>query len=254
MKLQLMQESFINQLKYFEADDTFLAQLKPTGSLLPEQQLAIYQNNVRGALQSCLAQVYPVCQKILGEPYFKQLARGYIKTTPSNHADLNCYGGSFSDYILSQCQQKKELYDFPYLSDLAQLEWLYHRVYFAANAPEFDFSAFAELTPLQQTYCIFEKAPCLEFMPSDYPILSIWKLNQTASSSQEILPKQTESCCVFRRNNKIELFLVESQIWNLLSLIEADATLDQIVQANLDHLLPELIKQGWIGGFKVMDV
>ncbi len=99
MKLQSMQEVFIKQLSQFKSDAAFLNQLSPTQSLQPEQQIEIYQNNVRGALQGCLAQIYPVCCTILGEPYFKQLAKDYIQQHPSRQPDLNGYGGEFSAFI-----------------------------------------------------------------------------------------------------------------------------------------------------------
>lgn len=254
MNLKSMQEQFIRQLNHFQIDDIFVSRLKQSGSLLPEQQIAIYQNNVRGALQSCLAQVYPMCQKILGENYFKQLVSGYIQNNPSDHVDLNRYGKSFPDYILSQCQQKHELGEFPYLSDLVQFEWLYHHVYYAANASIFDFNAFAELTALQQARSFFTTVSCLEFLPSEYPILSIWELNHADENTPNSLPSQPENVCIFRKNNQIELFLIEPHVSSLLTLIKAEATLDQIVQANLDQLLPELIQQGWIGGFRVKNV
>jgi hypothetical protein len=111
-----MQKNFIQQLSHSLPEDDFLNYLKPCGNLLPKQQLSIYQNNVRGALQTSLAQVYPVCRKILGENYFKQLASVYIKKYPSTCHDLNLYGESFSGFIHLQCQQLNELKDLPYLN------------------------------------------------------------------------------------------------------------------------------------------
>lgn len=161
MSLKSMQQCFIQQLSDSQPTAEFLASLVPCGNLLPEQQLAIYQNNVRGALQVSLAQVYPVCQKILGENYFKQLASVYIKNTPSRHHDLNGYGEFFPDYVNIQYQQRNELNDFPYLEDLVQLEWFYHQVYYAVQGSVFDYSAFAGLTELQQAQSTFLLVPYL---------------------------------------------------------------------------------------------
>ncbi|VAW47170.1 hypothetical protein MNBD_GAMMA04-524, partial [hydrothermal vent metagenome] len=150
MNLQVLQESFIKQIIQFETDSHFLNQLTPSLGLSPEQQVAVYQNNVRGALQSCLAQIYPVCRTILGKGYFEQLAKGYIQKHPSRHSNLNNYGEAFAEFVLQQCQQQPELTEFAYLSDLVQLEWRYHQVYYAKSSPQFDFEAFAKLTESQQ--------------------------------------------------------------------------------------------------------
>lgn len=247
MNLQAMQEAFIKQLSEFQINASFLKQIKPRSKVLPEQQVAIYQNNVRGALQSCLAQVYPVCHTILGATYFKQLAKSYIQTHPSLHPDLNCYGEAFSVFMQQQCQQFSELAEFPYLSDLVTLEWSYHQVYYASSTPAFDFDAFAKLSDDQQAQKTFRLVPCLQFVESIYPILSIWKLNQKELPfAKHQLSQQAENVVVFRKESRIELFEIELEVVSLLSLIQSGASLEKIVQAELDAYLPPVIQQGWI--------
>jgi len=247
MKLQIMQESFIKQLSQFESDAAFLNQLSPTQSLQPEQQIEIYQNNVRGALQGCLAQIYPICCTILGEPYFKQLAKGYIQHHPSRQSDLNGYGGEFSVFLSIQCQQRSELFEFSYLGDLAQLEWLYHAVYYAASPSVFDFDVFAQLSESQQANTIFQLAPCFEFMVSDYPILSIWQLNRLNMTEQPPVLFHAERVGIFRQDYQISVFELDEVDVRALSLIKAGKTLQALVQANLDPSLPEFIQKGWLG-------
>ncbi len=254
MSLKSIQKSFIEQLSHSLPEDEFLDYLETCGNLLPKQQLAIYQNNVRGALQTSLAQVYPVCRKILGENYFKQLASVYIKKHPSKCHDLNLYGESFSGFIHLQCQQLSELKDFLYLNDLVQLEWLYHQVYYAAQSPVFDFLAFSQLSAHQQAQSVFQLAPCLQFFSSDYPVLSIWELNQDELNTQHTLNFTSEKCCIFRKNNHIKLISINSKMYTLLSLIDSGKTFDNLVQIDRQNNLPELIKQGWIGSFKVKHV
>lgn len=254
MNLKPLQESLIKQLSHTQSTDDFLDYLMPCGDLSAEQQLAIYQNNVRGALQKTLALTYSVCCKILGENYFKQLARMYIKNHPSRHYDLNGYGEFFADFLQIQCQQQSELQNFPYLSDLAKLEWLYQQIYYAADAGKFDFTAFAELTDQQQVQSQFQLTPCLQFMCSDYPVLSIWQVNQLESNQQQTLSSQVENICIFREDNQIQLILIDSQTLALLTLIKQHSSLDIISKTGYGNLLAELIQRGWIDGFKVNHV
>ncbi|MCK5830509.1 MAG: putative DNA-binding domain-containing protein [Methylococcales bacterium] len=254
MSLKALQQSFIQQLAHSQSADKFLEYLEPCGNLLPEHQLAIYQNNVRGALQKSLAQVYPVCQKIVGDNYFKQLASVYIKQYPSKHHDLNSYGEYFSDFIKSQCLQRNELNDFSYLSDLVQLEWFYQQVYYAAEGSLFDFSAYAKLNEQQQVNTVFQLIPCLNFFSSDYPVLSIWQMNQEGSNKHQSLDLNSENCCVFRKKNLIELRIIDTTIYNLLTYLIAGKTLEELALMGVDNYLPALIEQGWIGGFKVKHV
>ncbi len=251
MKLQALQETFIKQLTDFQTDSEFLKQLTPCLSLSPEQQVAVYQNNVRGALQSCLAQIYPVCRTILGERYFTQLAKVYIQIHPSRHANLNQYGESFSDFILQQSQRRSELTEFAYLSDLVTLEWRYHQVYYAKSSSMFEFESFAHLTEQQQAQSSFQLAPCFQCVASNYPILSIWQRNQTDVQSDQPIALKSENVAVFRRQNRMELFELESPILHTLALIQTGGTLQALVQAELDQYLPELIQQGWLVGYDI---
>lgn len=252
--LKFIQQGFVQQLTHSQSADKFLRHLEPCGKLLPEQQVAIYQNNMRGALQSSLAQIYPVCLKILGGNYFKQLAAVYIKQYPSKHHDLNNYGEYFPSFMEFQGQQRSALSDFSYLGDLAKLEWFYQQVYYAAEAATFSFSAFSLLTELQQATCTFQLAPCLNFIHSDYPILSIWQLNQGDSTADQLLELNSENCCIFRKNNQIELLAIETNIFKLLTHISAGKALEELALLGYDNDLTELIKQQWISGFKVKHV
>jgi hypothetical protein len=254
MRLKLFQESFIQQVSSSSSADDFLKYLEPCGDLLPDQQLAIYQNNVHGALQKSLAQTYPVCKKILGEKYFKQLASLYIRNYPSVHYDLNVYGEHFSDFIGMQNQLREELKDFPYLSDLAKLEWFYHQIFYAAQASVFDFLAYSQLSEPQQAQSVFQLVPCFRFMSSDYPIVSIWQLNQNELDTQQTVSSKAEKYCIFRNNNHIELIPIDTMMYTLLSHIKAGKMLAELVQMDIDDDLPKLIKQGWIGDFKVKHV
>ena len=254
MRLKLFQESFIQQVSSSSSTDYFLSYLEPCGDLLPDQQVAIYQNNVHGALQKSLAQTYPVCNKILGEKYFKQLASLYIKNYPSMNHDLNVYGEYFSDFIGVQNQLREELKDFPYLSDLVKLEWFYHQIYYAAQASAFNFLAYSQLSEQQQAQSVFQLVPCFRFMSSDYPILSIWKLNQDELNTQQTVNSKPEKCCIYRKNNHIELIPIDTKMFTLLSHIKAGKTLAELVKMDIDDDLPKLIKQGWIGSFNVKHV
>ncbi len=254
MRLKLFQESFIQQVSSSSFADDFLKYLEPCGDLLPDQQLAIYQNNVHSALQKSLAQIYPVCKKILGEKYFKQLASFYIKNYPSTNSDLNVYGDHFSDFIGMQNQLREELKDFPYLSDLVKLEWFYHQIYYTTQISVFDFLAYSQLSEQQQAQSVFQLVPCFRFMNSDYPVISIWQLNQDELNTQQTVNSKPEKYCIFRNNNQIELIPIDTTMYTLLSNIKGGKTLAELVQMDIDDDLPKLIKQGWIGGFKVKHV
>lgn len=254
MSLKLLQDIFIQQLTREQNRNEFSSHLKPCGNLLPAKQLAIYQNNIRGTLQKTLVQVYPTCRVILGEKYFEQLASYYIHEYPSKHPGLNCYGEWFFLFMKSQCQKRSELYDFSYLSDLALLEWFRQQVYYAAEGSTFYLEGFSQLTEEQQAQTIFHVNPCLKLIQSDYPILSLWQINQRVEETQQLIVQKPEICSVYRKHNHVEMANIDINIYSALKLITNGAVLSEIVQAGFAELLPALISRGWVDRFKVKHV
>ena len=254
MTLKELQHGFVQQLIKPELQNNFVESLCVSGNLQPEQQLAIYQSNMRAALQQTLVQIYPVCHNVVGDAYFKQLARSYIREQPSHAANLNHYGESFSDFLRLQCQQRSELVELAYLADLAQLEWLYHAIYYVEQGTQFDLSAFTQLTLEQQENCCFLLSPQLTFSVSDYPVVSIWQLNQPSESSQQSLPANMEHYAVFREHNKPKIMCINEAVYQLLIAIKAGKNLTELSAMGGGVLLSELIQTTWVVGFTIHHV
>ncbi len=85
--------------------------------------LTIYRRNLIFGLCRALAEVYPLCRELLGEGNFNFLGKQYVHRFPSHARDLGDYGERFPDFLA----RREEVRDYPFLSDLARLEWLADR-------------------------------------------------------------------------------------------------------------------------------
>lgn len=85
--------------------------------------LKVYENNLFFSLLEVLEETYPTLKKALGADNFKYLAREYIYTHPSKNPNIQLYGQSFGAFLASQ----KQLQDYPYLQNLATLDWHWER-------------------------------------------------------------------------------------------------------------------------------
>ena len=92
-----------------------------------QHRIWIYQNNVFGAIQEYLQEVYPATQGVVGEAFFKQMAQRFIQQTPPEEGNIHLYGVGF-EAILAEF---KELKNMPYLKPLIELEWSVHESYFS---------------------------------------------------------------------------------------------------------------------------
>lgn len=137
-------------------------------------RLAIYRGNVHGNRASALAGAYPIVRKIVGEEFFDAMAREYARMHRSPSGDLNEYGEWFPDFVATFPHTA----DLPYLPDVARLEWLAHRAFFAADPASFDFSVLAEPASERWSALRPRLAGGCALLESAWPLGRIWTIHQ----------------------------------------------------------------------------
>ncbi|MGH7860286.1 MAG: HvfC/BufC family peptide modification chaperone, partial [Candidatus Binatia bacterium] len=85
--------------------------------------LAIYRRNLIFGLCRAMAGNYPLCRDLLGEGNFGFLCKQYVHDFPSRVRDLGDYGERFAELLA----ERSEVREYPYLVDVARLEWLCER-------------------------------------------------------------------------------------------------------------------------------
>lgn len=137
-------------------------------------RLAAYRGNVLGNCASALAAAYPVVRRIVGAEFFAATAREYARVHPSASGDLNEYGDTFAAFLASFPHTR----DLPYLPDVARMEWLAHRAYYAADAAPFDPARLASLPAERWGGLRPALAPGCALLVSDWPLARIWTVHQ----------------------------------------------------------------------------
>lgn len=155
------------------AEDALLEVLDESGQR-GRRRLAAYRRSIHGNLFNALVTSYPVVNRIVGPPFFREAARNYILAYPSLSGDLNDYGGHFAGFIADYAYAQ----DMPYLADVARLEWAVQMLLNSAEAPPADLSALASTPPERYTDLRFELDPCCTRLDSNWPLLQIWEVNQ----------------------------------------------------------------------------
>jgi uncharacterized protein len=133
--------------------------------------MAIYRGNVFGNWAQALAGAYPIVRKIVGEEFFRGLAREYARLYPSASGDLNEYGAQLAEFIADFPHTR----DLPYLPDVARMEWLAHRAYYAADAELLELTKAAVSNPEALRLRL---ARSCALLASDWPLARIWTVHQ----------------------------------------------------------------------------
>ena len=217
-----------------------------------QQRINLYHHNSRGSLIGSLEQIYPVCKRILGETIFLRLAGGYILLNPSRSADLNFYGEKFPQFANQICAEHEDLASFPFLSELAYLEWCYHTAYYAADDKVFNHSDFSAIPSTHYNQIAFTLSYALHLLQMHYPVHKIWE-NNAPKANVEQRNRQIYYLCVARNGLYPVIETINHDQWRLISAIAQKETLAKLATCfpNLDSMLVDLINKRWICEFDV---
>jgi hypothetical protein len=214
--------------------------------------IEIYRNNLHEGFFKALALEFPVIQRLVGEDYFRQLARSFLHAHPSRAGDLHAIGAPFPDYLRGRFAGTQ----YAYLPDVAELEWAYEQASIAADAELFDVRSLACVRPDSYGELRFNLHPACYRVRSAYPILRIWQVNQPdADTDLAVDLSMGPDHIVTRRTGRgVELVRVQHGDYRLLecfarneTLGEALSTLQRIAPAfDLGAALRRLIALGMI--------
>jgi len=150
------------------------ALLRESRGVSAERRLHVYRNNLFASLGAALQAVYPVTARLVGDAFFRQLARAYIVKHPSTSGSLHAFGAHLPAFVGRQ----PELAALPYLADVAALEWAHHEVYHDADEEALDTAALARVPADLQRRIRLHLQIASRFVASPFPVLAIWQANQ----------------------------------------------------------------------------
>jgi hypothetical protein len=185
--------------------------LAPHG-VTPEtrDRVDIHRNNARLNRIAALHDAFAHVVQLVGLAYFRALARAYVDLTPAKSANLHDDGGTFPAFI----HGFPPAADLPYLADVAEVDWLLYRAYFAADSAAAERATLAALGPERFA------AASLRFVPSMglgrsalWPIADIIQMH--AGGEPAHLGTGGQSVLIWRE--------VHSVRWQALKQDEADA-------------------------------
>jgi hypothetical protein len=146
----------------------------------PRKRFTVYRNNVMVGLITALEARYPAVRKIVGEDFFRAMAKVFAAAHPPLSPLMMFYGDAFPSF-LAGFEPAREV---PYLADVARLEAARTRACHAADATPLTPAALRS-TAQALADLRFVLHPSLEIVASDYPIVMIWAMN---SGEMELAP------------------------------------------------------------------
>ena len=197
----------------------------------PEARFAVYRNNVLVSLVDALADTFAVVQQLVGEEFFRAMARVFVQTHPPQSRVLAHYGTPFADFV----QSFEPAASVPCLSDVARLEMARVRAYHAADVPAVAPDTLrAVLTDPQQLMSMsLALHPSVQVIESRFAIVSIWTAHQGTLDISSVDPTLAQTALVCRNGLGVEVLELTGAAGQLVGALQRGATpLEAVAEAS----------------------
>ena len=237
--LKQLQQEFSRSLNQ---TDTSLESRLANIALSAEESIQIYQNNYVLSLSEALSASYPTVQKLVGEEYFKFVAKNFILQHGHNQGDLNLFGLGFNQFL----QQQDALSTLPYLADIALLDWQIEQT---AGQPLtnqlFTVEVLQSIPAEQLGDAVLHLAPHQSLLASQYPVFSIYQMVQANQVEAIELDEQDFVLFTKQANFEVQLEQISPLSYAFLRHCQQLRPLGELPQhclAELETLLGESIQ------------
>ena len=231
--------------------DLIFSDNKENKSIHPIHHITIYHNNIISTLIRTLKDIYPLLYQLLGDDFFQITAKAYIKQYPSCSGNCHDYGEFFNVFLASY----PPVHHLPYLSEVAQFEWICHSLCFSPNPIDFDLEKLKQLSEDQYNQLHFILNPASQLTHFFYPILQIIDLCERQIDHLD-LNEDGVYLLIVRKHFKISLLTLSQSEFVFLSALQQQCALDEALSKTLaldKHFKLEDYFVGWVQNKIIVD-
>jgi hypothetical protein len=218
----------------------FESLLSSDGKISASAGIEAYRGNWRAGLRSALADFYPAMRGLLGEECFGQLAAMFVDLNPAKEGDLNCYGQWFSNFV------ETEFSELPYLKEVAELEWLWHRMFYMEDENIISSEEINQALELETHEIYFKLSGSLSLISSSYSLKQVWEYGRSKSKNEESKNSSDKDISfdlssdqfllIWRQGYKQQSKILSLDERDFILGIQAKKSLQEIGEGTLSHL------------------
>lgn len=186
-------------------------------------RLSVYGEGYKARIFESLAEAFEAVYKVIGHDKFLELTHAYAAQYPSKHYNLNYAGKYFPDFLKQNEISKK----FPFLIELAELEWAVMEVFDAQNEKPFDMSSLSGLSMEDWAKIRFAFQPHVFVYRASWPVLDIWKNRNGSDKPADGIKKQAQDILLFRVQTEIHSHVMASKEADLIQALRRGLSLGE---------------------------
>lgn len=191
----------------------------------PAQRFRVYRNNVIVSLIDALADTFAVTQELVGEEFFRAMARRYAYAHPPQSPVLAFYGADFPAFVAAFPPAA----GLPYLADVARLEHLRVTAYHAADVAAVDSAALAATLADESALPSLGLGlhPSVAVLASSFAVVSLWAAHQGVMDLSTVTPEVAETALVLRHGLAVEVIALPRVAGTFVAALGAGAPLGE---------------------------
>lgn len=172
----------------------------PEGRIAPKR-FAVYRNNVTVSLIAALKAVFPAVLALVGEEFFEETARRFVRQSPPQSPLLFDYGRDFPAFLAAFPAAS----GLPFLGDVARLDRAWLDAYHAADRRPLDPATLNGLAEDRLMDLRFTSLPATRLIRSEFPLVTIWRAARAGRQPQFDVAPQPEWGLVTRPDVTVEV-------------------------------------------------
>lgn len=205
-----------------------LAGVIASDSIPAEARLRVYRHHVQQSLATALAATYSTVQALVGETFFRAMARAFVAKDLPRQPVLAEYGEGFATFI----EGYEAAGGLPYLADIARLDWALNAAFHSPTGARLDAASLAVLPPDQLLGMTLALTPGAAIVTSAYPIDRIWHVSQPGAAEETLAMEEgAVSLLVLRREDDAAFVSLDRAEAAFTAAVAAGSALEDAAQA-----------------------
>ena len=187
------------------------------------RRFAIYRNNIAVSLIAAIEARYPVTRRLVGDTFFRAMARAFVACNKPSSPVMLHYGDDFPDFIAAFEPAR----DLAYLADVARLENAWVEAYHSAEAEPLTVSALASVDPATFGDLRFAFHPAARLLRSNHPAASIWAGHQGEGDAKAPADWRGEDILVTRPDADVRVRILPASGYSFAQALQSGEALGE---------------------------
>ena len=197
-----------------------------------EGPVRVYRNTVLSGSIEALRANYPAIARLLGDEMFDGVAADFWAEYPPRIPVLALYGDHFPEWLRGQSWTG----EFPYLADVARIDWNYIEALFSPDRQALDMSQLHGLSDWQALRLDLHPATRFDWLKT--PAMSIWSAQREGFQGEHEFDWVAEGVLITRPDLEVHATRLEREAHHFLSDIRLGASIGDAALATA-ALYPE---------------